>query len=131
MSSDPGSAIWPPLVSSKSEIRLLRLSRVDGRLSGSFEIRSLSHHPRYDAISHAWGRPSSSATFFVDHEGEKQILIPRSLWDLLNQLRSSGAHSTTLFWVDAIWYASRTAVENQTLIIVALLRMMSRKGPSK
>jgi hypothetical protein len=95
--------IWLPLNSSKSEIRLLRLHGEGRSVRGSLEVRSLNHHPRYDAISHAWGRPESSELFVISSEpSDLMVLIPTSLYHCLQTFKTT-LPASTLFWVDAIW----------------------------
>jgi hypothetical protein len=90
-------SVWPPLDQTKREIRLLRLDPGKRRIA-SFEIRSLDQHPRYDAISHAWGPPAETTIYSI---GGRPHLIPRTLAVGLETLSQS--RGSTLFWVDALW----------------------------
>ena len=120
---------WFPLIAAKSEIRLLRLEPATGfaaDLKGSFEIRSLNHHPRYDAISHAWGRPGTSEIIRV---GKSAMLIPLSLAHCLRQLRRTD--EPRFLWVDAIWYIPISSQLSLVLICAVSPSMTSLSARNK
>jgi hypothetical protein len=93
-------SLWEPLDASKSETRLLRLEPggMGTDLVGSFVIRSLKYHPRYDAISHAWGPAGPSE---VIHIAGIAVTIPLNLALCLRCFRKKEVIG--LFWVDALW----------------------------
>jgi hypothetical protein len=93
-------SLWRPLDASKSEIRLLRLEpgNVGNDLVGSFDVRSLQHHPRYDAISHAWGPAGPSEVIYI---AGIAVIIPLNLAMCLRCFRKKEVIG--LFWVDALW----------------------------
>jgi hypothetical protein len=93
-------SLWQPLDASKSEIRLLRLEPGSFKddLVGSFDIRSLQYHPRYDAISHAWGPAGPAETIRIMGVA---VTIPLHLAMCFRCFRKKDV--VGLFWVDVLW----------------------------
>ena len=93
--------VWPErLDSAKRQIRLLLLEPSDDRSAfprGKLVTTSLNYHPRYIAISHAWGGPQISLPLFID--GVRIPITEELCVCLMNVRRIS---SEQAFWVDAI-----------------------------
>ena len=93
--------IWPErLDSAKRQIRLLLLEpspHCNTLPRGKLVTASLNYHPRYVAISHAWGGPQKSLPLIVDGV---RIPITEELCACLMAVRHSSSEQA--FWIDAI-----------------------------
>lgn len=68
-----------------------------GNLRGELVVRSLDRHPRYDAISHAWGGPQASQCIYLNGA---RLPLTNNLHSCLRHLRHKSL--TRCFWLDAI-----------------------------
>lgn len=76
---DSRSQIWKPLNASKQETRLFVLAPstyMGERPRVRLITKSLDQHPRYEALSHAWGNPTDPQLLLI---GDSQWLITMSL----------------------------------------------------
>lgn len=92
--------IWTPLVSSKSQIRLLRLEsceNVHEQPRCSLEVVSLEDSPQYEALSYAWGNAKIRKPITLNGA---QWRVTESLHAALRYLRDRRAE--TILWVDAL-----------------------------
>jgi hypothetical protein len=97
---DIKSQIWAPLNPARREIRLFILAPDEDQKSvpkGRLIVRSLEEQLHYDAISHAWGRPSFPEVVVIDGI---EWLVSTGIFEALQRLRHKAEERC--FWLDAI-----------------------------
>ncbi|KAF8865991.1 hypothetical protein BDZ45DRAFT_611810, partial [Acephala macrosclerotiorum] len=95
---------YMPLPRDHSKIRLVRLQPRSASDSISVEIfhAQLSSHPKYEALSYAWGHPDKTRVVYypTDPEGASTLGIAENLFIALQHLRYS--LKSRVLWIDAI-----------------------------
>jgi hypothetical protein len=97
---DTRNQIWKPLNSARREIRLFILAPNEDDKAvprGRLITRSSDEQLYYEAISHAWGRPSFPEVVIIDGI---EWVVSTGVFEALQRLR----HPTEekVFWIDAL-----------------------------
>ncbi|KAG9239502.1 heterokaryon incompatibility protein-domain-containing protein, partial [Amylocarpus encephaloides] len=94
------SAIYPPLRDPYNSIRLLSIDRVGGStIYCTLHERSLKDHPKYAAISYAWGSAVDATRIVVNGHS---FPLRYNIWTFLERVCHDKSLQSALFWIDAV-----------------------------